>query len=150
LCPHLRIYPITKLVNPLGTNPIFFVSFCVFLWPFSLVSFFLLSYQSLSLQDILIDLLGPEAFVIFSSILQIFDYVQEFSHCTSLQPARIGRVHTLTLGFSASFSHPDNGLPARISDSHIVLYNLPANIIFQNLDLSFGFSNCPEQFDYLL
>jgi hypothetical protein len=33
---------------------------------------FLLSYQSLSLQDILIDLLGPEAFVNFGSIFKFF------------------------------------------------------------------------------
>ena len=33
---------------------------------------FLLSYQSLSLQDILIDLLGPEAFVNFASICKFF------------------------------------------------------------------------------
>jgi hypothetical protein len=40
LCPHLRIYPITKLATPLGIIPFFFVAFDVFLWPFALVSLF--------------------------------------------------------------------------------------------------------------
>jgi hypothetical protein len=56
----------------------------------------------------------------FCFIFQNFDYVQAFSHCTSLQPARIGRVRTLPLGFSARFSHPAQGSPARISDSRTV------------------------------
>jgi hypothetical protein len=63
---------------------------------------------------------GSRSLLQFCFIFQIFDYVQEFSHCTSLQPARIGRVHTLPLGFSVRFSHPTQGLPARISDSHTV------------------------------
>jgi hypothetical protein len=50
-----------KIGDSTGENPIFFVDF-----DFSVAIFsgfiFLLSYQSLSLQDILIDPLGPEAF----------------------------------------------------------------------------------------
>jgi hypothetical protein len=81
---------------------------------------FLLSYQSLSLQHILIDLLNPEAFLNFTSFFQIFGYVQELLHCTSLKPARIGKVRTLPIDFSARFSHPAQGSPARINDSRTV------------------------------
>jgi hypothetical protein len=63
---------------------------------------------------------GSRGLFQFCFIFQIFDYVQAFSHCTSLQPARIGRVRTLPLGFSARFSHPAQGSPARISDSRTV------------------------------
>jgi hypothetical protein len=71
LCPHLRIYPITKLVTPLGTSH-FLCGFLYFSMAIFSGSTFLLSYQSLSLQDILIDLLGPEAFVNFALIFKFF------------------------------------------------------------------------------
>jgi hypothetical protein len=73
----------------------------------------------------------------FYFIFQIFGYVQEFSHCTSLQPARIGQVRILLIGFSARFSHLAKRLPARINDSRTVLYCLLANILFQNFEFEF-------------
>jgi hypothetical protein len=77
------------------------------------------------------------SFLQFYFIFQIFGYVQEFSHCTPLQPARTGQVRTLLIGFSARFSHLAQRLPARIIDSRTVLYCLPANSLFQNFEIEF-------------
>ena len=40
LCPHLRIYPRTKLATPLGTYPLVIFRFLDSLWPFAPISFF--------------------------------------------------------------------------------------------------------------
>jgi hypothetical protein len=71
LCPHLRINPETKLVTPLGNNPIFW---WIFVFSVAICSSFIffLSCQSLSPQDILRDLLGLEAFVNFFFHFQKF------------------------------------------------------------------------------
>jgi hypothetical protein len=136
LCPHLRIYPITKLATPLGIIPFslwLLIFFCVhFLWfHFSLV----LSISESSGYPNRPS--GSRGLFQFCFIFQNFDYVQVFSNCTSLQPVRIGRVHTLPLGFSARFSHPAQGSPARISDSRTVYYCLPVNPFVQIFGFEF-------------
>jgi hypothetical protein len=143
LCPHLRIYPITKLATPLGIIPFsfwFLVFFCGhFLW------FHFYPILSISESSGYPDRpSGSRSLFEFYFIFQIFDYVQEFSHCTSLQPARIGRVHTLPIGFSARFSHSAQGSPVRISDTHTVLYCLPANTIFQKFGFEFWYFQLPR------
>jgi hypothetical protein len=105
---------------------------------------FFLSYQSLSLQDILIDLLGPEAFLNFASFFKFLIMFRNSRTALHCSPARIGRVHTLPIGFSARFSHPAQGSPARINDSRTVLYFLPANIIFQKFGFEFWYFQLPR------
>ena len=126
LCPHLWIYPITKLVTPLRTIPFslwLFVFFCGHFLCFHFSPVLSVS-ESSGYPDRPSESRSPFEFYF---IFQIFGYVQEFSHCTSLQPARIGRVRTLPIGFSVRFSHLAQRLPARIGSSHTVLYCLPVN-----------------------
>jgi hypothetical protein len=136
LCPHLRIYPITKLATPLGNIPFslwLLIFFCGHLLWFHFSPVLSIS-ESSGYPD---RPSGSRGLFQFYFIFQIFDYVQAFSHCTPLQPARIGRVRTLPLGFSARFSHPAQGSPARISDSRTVLYSLPANSFVQIFGFEF-------------
>jgi hypothetical protein len=136
LCPHLRIYPITKLATLLGSIPF---SLCILIFFYGHFLWFHFSpvlsvFESSRYPD---RPSGFKSLFKFFFIFQIFDYVQELSYYTSLQPARIGRVRTLPIGFSARFSHPAQGSLARISDSRTVLYFLPANIIFQKFGFEF-------------
>jgi hypothetical protein len=66
LCPHSRIYPLTKLATPLGNLSLLYF----WLSGFSVAIFFgylvLLICKSLSPQDTLSDLLGLKASLIFA------------------------------------------------------------------------------------
>jgi hypothetical protein len=88
---------------------------------------------------------GSRGLFKFCVIFQNFDYVQTFSHCNSLQPARIGRVHIFPLG---SVRGSRTLLKGHLRESLILTPCSIASLrthFFKNLDLSFGIFNCPDQ-----